>query len=202
MQSNPVNQAGAWGLGDGLSAGSASPCRAPGLLAMSRGCYQGCHLGFLLRQAGWRRALAQCRPSGMAALHQLCLLLPTLARTDLLGGSLTNQLFAPRNKASPLCWNICATQRVLLDTMIYTQAPHHYEQPLPCAAGSAQFSRIHQHRLSERSLSECCFTPSGGNFALITSKLDPSSHEKVGKEATGIVLPVAATPLAVVRSMG
>lgn len=47
---------------DGLGAGSAFPCGAPGPLVASRGCYQGCHLGFLLRRAGWWRALACCRP--------------------------------------------------------------------------------------------------------------------------------------------
>lgn len=59
MQSNSVNGAGAWGLCCGLCAGSpglSSPCRAPGSPATSRRCYRGCHLGFLLRQAGWRNA--------------------------------------------------------------------------------------------------------------------------------------------------
>lgn len=58
----PCKLGGSLGPHDGLSAGSAFPCRAPGPLATSRGCYQGCHLSFLLRRAGWRRALAHCRP--------------------------------------------------------------------------------------------------------------------------------------------
>lgn len=85
--------------------------------------------------------------------------------------------------------------------MNYAQASCLYKQPLSGAAGSVQFSRMHQHRLSAQSLSECHFAPPGGNFALVTSKLDPSCHGKVSKEAIGIALPVAATPLTVVGSM-
>lgn len=82
--------------------------------------------------------------------------------------------------------------------MNYAQAPHHYEQPLPCAAGSVQFSRMHQHRPSAQSLSECRFASLRGNFALVPSKLGPSYHGKVRKEAIGIALPVTAMPLTVV----
>lgn len=52
---------------------TALPCRTLGPPATSRGCYQRCHLGFLLRQAGWQGALVHCRPWQSAVLCQLCL---------------------------------------------------------------------------------------------------------------------------------
>lgn len=79
--------------------------------------------------------------------------------------------------------------------MSYAQVPHRYEQPLPCAAGSVRFSRMHQHGLSAQSCSECHFARPEGNFALVSSELDVSCRGKVSKEAIGIALPVASTPL-------
>lgn len=180
---------------------SALPCRAPGPLAMSRACYQGCHLGFLLRQAGWRRALARCWPSRTAPLRQLYLLLPTAVSvsrpelTCLASASQTRSLHP--GTQLPLS----AGRFAPLSVCSWTQAPHSCEQTLSCAAGSVQFSRMHQHRLSTKSLLECCFASPGGNFALVASKLDPSCCGKASEEGIGIAVPVALTLLALVGSM-
>lgn len=75
--------------------GSWASCHEQGLL------YQSCHLGFLLRQAGWQGELAHCPPWQSTVLCQLCLHCPHQAvlagQKDFLSSSLTNQLVAPRS---------------------------------------------------------------------------------------------------------
>lgn len=146
MQSNPVNWAGVWGLlrwAQCRPPGSPFPCRAPGPQATSRGCYQGCHLGFLLRQAGWWRPLKHCGPSRMAALCQLCLLLPTpvsISPSELIFSAVVSQTSSLRPETKFL---LSARRFALLSLCSWTSGTTpkpHITTSSPCPVLLALFS--------------------------------------------------------------
>lgn len=116
LQSGLEHRASAMELAE-APPGSALPCGAPGPLAMSTASYQHRHLGFRLRQAGWRGATRSCCPapalpaaahasraSSAAPLSSLPPATKAPRGTPAPLGSLPPAAKRPRAAPVPRCW--------------------------------------------------------------------------------------------------
>lgn len=155
---------------------TALPCRTPGPPATSRGCYQRCHLGFLLRQAGWQGALAHCQPWQSAVLCQLCLHSPHRSVLAAQNGLSQQQ---PPKPALGTKLPLSARRFALLITCSWTSRAVlklHTPASRPCPVLLALFhspGHINIDFLHSLSLNVFFYLP-GGNFALVASKVDPN----------------------------